>query len=93
MTTVVTGKRQITVPVEIARDFGIEVGTRVEWGRTRNPNQIVITVQPSRGQLLDKIAAIGRKYKNKKGDWVKELCEEREHDDVERMKEFEHVPS
>lgn len=88
MTTIVTGKRQLTVPAEIAGRLGIEAGTRVEWSRARKSNQVIITVQPSRGQLLGKIERLGRKYKGKAGNWAKEISEEREREDNDRIKEL-----
>lgn len=89
MTTVVTGKRQLTVPIDIARELGIESGTRVEWKRTREPNQVVLTVQPNRRQLLERVQEIGRKYQNKGEGSARILERLREKEERERTDELD----
>jgi bifunctional DNA-binding transcriptional regulator/antitoxin component of YhaV-PrlF toxin-antitoxin module len=80
MTTTLTGKNQVTVPAEIAREMGLEAGVRFNWSRGEEPGTLVIHVQPSQRQLLDRAQELGRRLKNgpfKGRDVVAELVAER----------------
>jgi AbrB family looped-hinge helix DNA binding protein len=85
MTTTLTGKNQITVPAEIARKLGLQTGARFDWAVSDQPNQIVITIRPTRRQLLDRVRAIGRRYGKPGQNPIADLIREREEDD--RMRE------
>jgi bifunctional DNA-binding transcriptional regulator/antitoxin component of YhaV-PrlF toxin-antitoxin module len=76
MTTTLTGKNQVTVPADIARKFGLEPGARFDWSAGERPNTIVIRIQPSKRQLVERIKELGRGIKNR--DLVQELIRERE---------------
>ena len=75
MTTTLTGKNQVTVPVEITREMGLEAGARFDWARGETPGTIVIHVQPSIRQLLDRAQELGRQSKNR--HLIEELIAER----------------
>ena len=75
MTTTLTGKNQVTVPVEITRELGLEAGARFDWSRGETPGTIVIHVQPSIRQMLDRAQELGRKMKNR--NLIEELIAER----------------
>ena len=75
MTTTLTGKNQVTVPVEITREMGLEAGARFDWTRGETPGTIVIHVQPSIRQLLDRAQELGRQSKNR--HLIEELIAER----------------
>ena len=76
MITTLTGKNQVTVPAELAREFGLEPGSKLDWSKGKTPGTIVIKVQPSIRQMLDRVQEIGRQFKNR--DMVAELIAERE---------------
>jgi bifunctional DNA-binding transcriptional regulator/antitoxin component of YhaV-PrlF toxin-antitoxin module len=81
MTTTLTGKNQVTVPAEIAREFKLEPGSKLDWSKGRKPGMIVVTVQPSKRQMLDRLQVIGRTFMegdSKGRDLVAELIKERE---------------
>ncbi|MBA4386683.1 MAG: hypothetical protein C0404_01810 [Verrucomicrobia bacterium] len=87
MVTIVTGKRQLTVPAEIARELGIEAGTSVDWER-KDATSITLTVLPGRKQLIARAREIGRKYRDSGGDSATIIRRERDRDELERMKEL-----
>lgn len=75
MTTTLTGKNQVTVPAEIAREMGLEPGARFDWSRGDTPDTIVIHVQPTIRQILDRAQELGRTLKNR--NLIEELIAER----------------
>ena len=84
MVTTVTGKRQVTVPAEIAAAANIEVGTRFDWALSKNGREIHVTILPNRRQLLDSVYGAGRKYLKPGESFVTALIEDRIHDDEDR---------
>ncbi|MEO5926704.1 MAG: AbrB/MazE/SpoVT family DNA-binding domain-containing protein [Bryobacteraceae bacterium] len=76
MTTTLTGKNQVTVPAEIAREFGLQPGSKLDWSKGKTPGTIVVKVQPSKRQMIERIKEIGRGFKNR--NLVEELIRERE---------------
>lgn len=83
MTSTVTGKRQVTVPAEIARDMGIEVGSRLEWRENSDKKSVVVTVLPGPQQMLEQAQQIARKCRGpSSSQWLKA---ERERDDHDRV--------
>lgn len=83
MTTIVTGKNQITIPAEVARKLGIHRGSRLEWEIATGRRQAVLKVQPSRGELARALLGAGRKYLKPGDDPIAELIAERVRDDEE----------
>jgi bifunctional DNA-binding transcriptional regulator/antitoxin component of YhaV-PrlF toxin-antitoxin module len=81
MTTTLTGKNQITVPAGITRKLGLRTGAQFDWAVSDQPNQIVITIRPTRQQLLERVRAIGRKYNKRGQNPTADLIREREEDD------------
>ena len=84
MTTTLTGKNQITVPAEIAHKMGLKTGAQFDWALGDQPDKIIITVKPTRKQLLERVRAIGRKHKKSGQDPISDLIREREEDDLVR---------
>jgi AbrB family looped-hinge helix DNA binding protein len=80
MTTTLTGKNQVTVPAEIAREFGLTPGSKLDWSKGKTPGTIVVKVQPSKRQLVDQIQELGRQIKNR--NLVAELIKMREDEDI-----------
>ena len=64
MISSLTGKNQVTIPVAISREMGMEVGSRLEWMIGPEPGTILIRVQPSRQQKLARIRQIGKAYRD-----------------------------
>ena len=85
MTTTLTGKNQITVPAEITQKLGLTAGAQFDWAMTNQPNKIVITIKPSRKQLLARIRELGRQAKHPGGDAVAEFVQWRVSDDQSRQ--------
>ena len=83
MTTTLTGKNQITVPAEITQKLGLAAGARFEWALGDQPNQITITIKPTRQQMLGRIRELGRKWKKPGQDPIGDLIRERVQDDIE----------
>jgi len=89
MTTLVTGKNQVTIPVEVSRELGISKGSRIEWKLTPGRRQAIMVVLPSRGELASSIQGAGQKYGKPGDNWVKELVATRESEDEERNRNLE----
>ncbi len=83
MTTTLTGKNQVTVPAEISQKLGLTAGAQLEWALGDQPNKIVITIKPTRRQMLERIRAIGRKWKKPGQDPIGRLVRERVQDDID----------
>jgi bifunctional DNA-binding transcriptional regulator/antitoxin component of YhaV-PrlF toxin-antitoxin module len=81
MISMVTGKRQLTVPAEVARSLSIDTGTEVEWLEGNRPGEVILKVRPSRSQQLSRLREIGGKYKGKGSDSSMILDREREQSD------------
>ncbi len=82
MTTTLTGKNQVTVPAEITRKLGLTAGAQFDWAVSDQPNKIVITIKPTRKQMLERIREIGRKWKKPGQDPIGDLIRERVQDDI-----------
>jgi AbrB family looped-hinge helix DNA binding protein len=83
MTSVVTGKNQVTIPAEVARALGIHRGSHVEWEVVAKRRQAVLKVQPSRGELARAVCGIGRRYLKPGDDPIADLIADRIGDDRE----------
>jgi AbrB family looped-hinge helix DNA binding protein len=80
MTTTVTDSNQVSIPPEIARDFDIHPGTRLEWATTRE-GAITVTPLPSRIDLARQLMGAGQRWLKPGADPVGDLIREREQDD------------
>ncbi len=81
MTTTLTGKNQITVPAEITQKLGLTTGAQFEWAVGHRPDRIIITIKPTRKQLLARVRAIGRRFNKRGQDPIADVIREREEDD------------
>ncbi len=86
MITTLTGKNQVTVPAEIAHKLGLLPGAQLDWAIGEQPNKIVITIKPTRKQMLERIREIARKHARPGQDPVGDLIRAREEEDRERQK-------
>jgi bifunctional DNA-binding transcriptional regulator/antitoxin component of YhaV-PrlF toxin-antitoxin module len=76
MTTTVTSKNMITIPMEIARKFGVKPGCSFDWFDTGRPDEITIRVIPDRKELSRRLKGAGKSYSPLR-DSVHELLQER----------------
>ena len=80
MTTTVTESNQVSIPPEIARDFDIHPGTRLEWAKA-GEGTIMVKRLPSRGQMARQLMGAGRRWLKPGADPVGDLIREREQED------------
>lgn len=75
MITTVTQKNMVTIPAQIARQYGIKPGYRLEWVAASD-DQITVRVIPDRRELSRRLLGKGRALAPER-DAVAELIEER----------------
>jgi bifunctional DNA-binding transcriptional regulator/antitoxin component of YhaV-PrlF toxin-antitoxin module len=80
MTTTVTESNLVSIPPDIAREFGIRPGTRLEWAKA-GKGTISVRPLPSRGELARQLMGAGRHLLKLGADPVGDLIREREQDD------------
>lgn len=80
MTTTVTEGNQVSIPPEIAREFEIRPGTRLEEVKGRE-GVILLKPLPNRGELGRQLMGAGRRWLKPGVDPVRDLITEREEDD------------
>jgi AbrB family looped-hinge helix DNA binding protein len=80
--TTVTGKNQITIPAELARDANIRPGTRLEWSQI-DQQSVLVRIVPNRADLAQQLVGRGRKYLRPGTDPIRDLIQERVQDDRE----------
>ena len=80
MTTTVTESNQVSIPPELAREFDIHPGTRLDWA---DAGEGVITIRPrrSRGELARQLMGAGRHLLKPGAEPIGDLICEREIDD------------
>ena len=59
MITTVTGKNQITIPAELARELDIAPGTRFDWAKGE-AGGLIVKIIPNRAELARRLAGRGR---------------------------------
>ena len=79
MTTTVTENNQVRIPPDIAREFGIRPGTRLEWAKAAE-GIISVKPVPSRGELARQLLGAGRRLLKPGADAIGDLIRERERD-------------
>ncbi len=80
MTTTVSESNQVSIPPDIAREFDIHPGTKLEWAKG---GEGVITIKPllRRGELARQLLGAGRRWLRAGVDPIGGLIREREQDD------------
>jgi len=80
MTTTVTENNLVSIPLDLAREFDIHPGTRLEWAKA---GEGVITVKPlpDRGELARQLMGAGRHLLKLGTDPIGDLIQARERDD------------
>lgn len=87
MITIVTQKNMVTIPDEVAQKLGIKPGYKLDWQPVEGKDEIVVKVIPERGELARRLCGLGANLAPGR-DLIAELDEEREREDLERMKEL-----
>jgi AbrB family looped-hinge helix DNA binding protein len=82
MITTVTGKNQITIPAELAREFDIAPGTRLDWAKG-GEGILIVKIIPNRAELARRLAGRGRRHLRQGSDPIRDLVEDRVHEDPE----------
>jgi AbrB family looped-hinge helix DNA binding protein len=82
MITTVTGKNQVTIPTELARDLEIAPGTRLDWSRA-GEDRVMIRIVPSRAELARQLSGRGRKYLRAGSNPIQDLIDDRVREDRE----------
>ncbi len=82
MITTVTGKNQVTIPAELARELNIKAGTQLDWSKGED-GTLQAKPLPSRGTLARRLAGIGRPWLKPGDDPIAELIRERVAEDEE----------
>ena len=82
MITTVTGKNQITIPAKLARQLGIQPGQRIDWSIGEN-GVLIARILPSRSELAQQAAGMGRHWLESGVDPVADLIDDRLNADTE----------
>lgn len=82
MKTTVTGKNQVTIPADLAREMGIVSGTRLDWSKAEDQT-LIVKILPGRAQLAKRLAGRGRRHLRSGRDPIQDLVDEREREDRE----------
>jgi bifunctional DNA-binding transcriptional regulator/antitoxin component of YhaV-PrlF toxin-antitoxin module len=80
----VTGKNQLTIPANLAREFKIVSGSEVEWSRGTTADTICLHVRPSPAAVLRQVREAGAPYRAKAADALRELERMRNEDGTAR---------
>ena len=80
MTTTVTEGNLVGIPSDIAREFDIHPGTRLQWAKADN-GTIMVKPLVGRGELARQLMGAGRRWLKPGTDPIGDLIHEREHDD------------
>ncbi len=66
----------VTIPMEIARRFGVRPGFSFDWFETGKPDEIAIRVIPDRKELSRRLKGAGKFFSPSRNS-VEELLKER----------------
>ena len=87
MITTVTQKNMVTIPADVARMLGIKPGYKLDWLPVEGKDEIIVRVIPDRVELARRLMGMGARLAPGR-DVIAELDEEREREDLERMREL-----
>ncbi|HRX71844.1 MAG TPA: AbrB/MazE/SpoVT family DNA-binding domain-containing protein [Candidatus Competibacteraceae bacterium] len=85
MMTTVTQKNMVTIPIDVARMLGIKPGYKLDWLPVEGKDEIIVRVIPDRAEMARRLMGMGAHLAPER-DVITELDEEREREDIERMK-------
>lgn len=87
MITSVTGKNMVSIPAEVARQYGIKPGYKLDWQPVEGKQEIVVKVIPDRAELGRQLTGVFADLHPERNA-VDELVRERELEDTEREQEL-----
>jgi len=76
MESSVTTKNMVSIPVQIARRFGIEPGWKLDWQPGTRPDELIVRLIPGRAERGRRLRGAGRALSSGR-DAVAELVAER----------------
>lgn len=82
MITTVTGKNQITIPAELARELDIVPGTRLDWEKGGD-DVLIVKIIPNRAELAKRLAGRGKRHLRQGSNPIRDLVEDRIREDLE----------
>jgi AbrB family looped-hinge helix DNA binding protein len=82
MIATATGKNQVTIPAELARELDIKAGARLEWSKGRN-GELWVRPLPGWGNLARRLSGIGRDWLPADTDPIEDLIRDRVAEDQE----------
>jgi AbrB family looped-hinge helix DNA binding protein len=82
MITTVTGKNQITIPAELARELDIAPGTRLDWAKGVD-GTLILKIIPNRAELARRLAGHGRRHLRQGSNPIRDLVQDRVREDLE----------
>ena len=82
MITTVTGKNQITIPAELARELDIVPGTRLDWAKG-GEGILIVKIIPNRAELTRRLAGRGKRHLRQGSNPIGDLIEDRVREDLE----------
>jgi len=82
MITTVTGKNQITIPAELARELDIAPGTRLDWAKGET-GVLIVKIIPNRAELARRLAGRGRRHLRAGSNPIRDLVEDRIREDLQ----------
>jgi bifunctional DNA-binding transcriptional regulator/antitoxin component of YhaV-PrlF toxin-antitoxin module len=59
METTVTTKNMVSIPVVLARVFGIRPGWKLDWREGEKPDEIIVRVVPDRAEMARRLYGKG----------------------------------
>jgi AbrB family looped-hinge helix DNA binding protein len=81
MITTVTGKNQITIPAELARELDIAPGTKLDWTKGE-AGVLILKIIPNRAELARRSAGRGRRHLREGSSPIRDLVEDRVREDL-----------
>ena len=82
MITTVTGKNQVTIPAELARELDIAAGTRLDWARGAE-GTLIVKIIPNRAELARRLSGRGKRHLRQGSNPIRDLVEDRVREDLE----------
>jgi AbrB family looped-hinge helix DNA binding protein len=81
MITTVTGKKQITIPAELARELNISPGTRLDWAKGET-GVLIVKIIPNPAELARRLAGRGRRHLREGSNPIRDLVGDRVPDGI-----------
>jgi AbrB family looped-hinge helix DNA binding protein len=81
MITTVTGKNQVTIPAELARELDISSGTKLDWSKG-DAGVLVVKIIPNRAELARRLAGRRRRHL-REGVSIHDLVQDRVRKDLQ----------